>query len=119
VSCLSSVSQYFAAAAAAYFPCTGSSWRCCSLISYLFQTFFLIPLYRLTFLLVGVENVGIQIEEPFRSLPLDQMCTATLRALLAMKDDREGVVELAARAATEMPGANGGPRAPGGLAHAV
>jgi predicted membrane chloride channel (bestrophin family) len=27
----------------------------------------------ITFLLLGTENIGVQIEEPFRVLPLDDM----------------------------------------------
>ncbi|KAG2434369.1 hypothetical protein HYH02_012384 [Chlamydomonas schloesseri] len=38
----------------------------------------------ITFLLLGTENIGVQIEEPFRVLPLDDMCRgieATLREM--------------------------------------
>ncbi|GFR51462.1 hypothetical protein Agub_g13871 [Astrephomene gubernaculifera] len=38
----------------------------------------------ITFLLMGTENIGVQIEEPFRVLPLDDMCRgieATLREM--------------------------------------
>ena len=48
-----------------------------------------------SFLLAGVENVGVQIEEPHRVLPLNQMCAGTLRALRAMMEDRQGACEMA------------------------
>ena len=48
-----------------------------------------------SFLLAGVENVGVQIEEPHRVLPLNQMCAGTLRALRAMMEDRQGAAEMA------------------------
>lgn len=35
----------------------------------------------LTFLLVGIENIGIQIEEPFRILPLRSFAVATRSAV--------------------------------------
>ncbi|KAG2494372.1 hypothetical protein HYH03_007429 [Edaphochlamys debaryana] len=38
----------------------------------------------ITFLLLGTENIGVQLEEPFRVLPLDDMCRgieATLREI--------------------------------------
>jgi hypothetical protein len=43
-----------------------------------------------TFLLCGVENVGIQIEEPHRALPLNQICASGLRALRFMMADHLG-----------------------------
>ena len=49
----------------------------------------------ISFLLAGVENVGVQIEEPHRVLPLNCMCAATLRVLRTMVDDREGAAEVA------------------------
>ena len=48
-----------------------------------------------SFLLAGVENVGVQIEEPHRVLPLNAMCAALLRVLRTMVDDREGAAEVA------------------------
>ncbi|KXZ53819.1 hypothetical protein GPECTOR_6g737 [Gonium pectorale] len=44
----------------------------------------LITSVLITFLLLGTENIGVQIEEPFRVLPLDDMCRgieATLREI--------------------------------------
>ncbi|GIL84971.1 hypothetical protein Vretimale_9823 [Volvox reticuliferus] len=44
----------------------------------------LIAAVLITFLLLGTENIGVQIEEPFRVLPLDDMCRgieATLREM--------------------------------------
>ena len=43
-----------------------------------------------TFLLCGVENVGVQIEEPHRVLPLNQICASGLRALRFMMADHQG-----------------------------
>jgi hypothetical protein len=38
----------------------------------------------LTFLLLGTENIGIQIEEPFRVLPLEQMAAGTVATVRAV-----------------------------------
>ena len=43
-----------------------------------------------SFLLCGVENVGVQIEEPHRVLPLNQICAGGLRALRSMMADQQG-----------------------------
>ncbi|PSC75297.1 UPF0187, chloroplastic [Micractinium conductrix] len=52
----------------------------------------------LTYLLCGIENIGCQIEEPHRVLPLNQICGGTLRALQAMMDDASGAADMAAAA---------------------
>ncbi|PRW20866.1 UPF0187 chloroplastic [Chlorella sorokiniana] len=53
----------------------------------------------LTFLLAGVENIGTQTEEPSRTLPLNQICAATIRNITLMMDDCHSVAGLAASAA--------------------
>eukprot|EP00887_Chlorella_sp_A99_P004675 scaffold4.g4675.t1 len=49
----------------------------------------------LSFLLLGVENIGIQIEEPFRVLPLDGISAGTVRAVATMLSDRDEVSGMA------------------------
>ena len=57
----------------------------------------------LSFLLVATENIGIQIEEPFRVLDLPAMCRSTLRALSTMAEDWKASQDLAASALSEVP----------------
>jgi hypothetical protein len=52
------------------------------------------------FLLCGVENIGVQIEEPHRVLPLNHICAGTLRALRLMMDDAQPSADMAQLAAS-------------------
>uniref|UniRef100_A0A7S0S479 Bestrophin homolog n=1 Tax=Chlamydomonas leiostraca TaxID=1034604 RepID=A0A7S0S479_9CHLO len=51
-----------------------------------------------SFLLLGIEEIGVQIEEPFRRLPLDDLCADIERdigALAGSRDQVEGLVDAA------------------------
>jgi len=48
----------------------------------------------ISFLLIGVENIGIQIEEPFAILPLSAYCTAIQRDVREVVARGEGAARL-------------------------
>ncbi|KAL4859746.1 hypothetical protein ACK3TF_000036 [Chlorella vulgaris] len=82
------------------------------------------PLYKwytlpimavLAFLLCGVENIGVQCEEPFRVLPLNHICAGTTRALRFMMNDEHESASMAAFAAG-ISTLNGSPTAARGVA---
>ncbi|GAB4814212.1 hypothetical protein N2152v2_001258 [Parachlorella kessleri] len=72
----------------------------------------------LTFLLVGLENIGIQIEEPYTVLPLHRFSVGIKRGVeltLAHWRTAEEVVEWAARPPPGPPASEGGEWAAGGV----
>lgn len=56
----------------------------------------------LTFLLVGIENIGVQIEEPYRSLPLRALARHCRDTVLTMSRQRGEVDKIAESAMLEM-----------------
>ncbi|KAL4444930.1 hypothetical protein ABPG77_003980 [Micractinium sp. CCAP 211/92] len=65
----------------------------------LFKWFTLPVMALFTFLITGAENVGVQIEEPHRVLPLNQICAGSLRALRLMMADLDSSAAMAASSA--------------------
>ncbi|KAL4437022.1 hypothetical protein ABPG75_004161 [Micractinium tetrahymenae] len=53
----------------------------------------------LSFLLVGLENIGIQIEEPYRVLPLHRFCMGVKRAVQLTLEQREAAAAVASASA--------------------
>lgn len=38
----------------------------------------------ISYLLLGVEDIGVQIEEPFSKLPLEEICSVSIRVQLGV-----------------------------------
>lgn len=51
-----------------------------------------------SFLLLGIENIAVQIEEPFRVLPLMQLAQSCRDSVFMMKAERKVIDQIAARA---------------------
>lgn len=52
----------------------------------------------ISFLLLGVENIGIQMEEPFAVLAMDAVCASCQANVLDMMDTRAGATKVVAKA---------------------
>ena len=53
----------------------------------------------ITFLLIGIEELGMQIEEPFSILPLEGICTSVETNVSWLDRDQNGVNSVVDKAA--------------------
>ena len=53
------------------------------------------PIAVITFLLGGIENIGVQLEEPFRALPLHRFSVGCKNSVLSMMRERHDAAAMA------------------------